>query len=224
MWQQRFYLLKTRQLLLLLQLEKIGSESRKTILDKYHPRNIFSTLNKIVSASICSLRNRFLVLKNTTHSRRGLSKNDSEKFKAMECRNFIQPHCEVSGTRKHLVIGRSRQSGEVGESPFLDAHHRAVPWRWVSIISDHSQIQFWNFTQQLEPQENRKSDSGCQGKQDVLSSMFLTTLRSFCDLVKVTERAKDLQWEALLCKPQRHPFGKEASSFFTMLKLPKRYH
>lgn len=84
--------------------EKIGGASGQTILDKYCCRNRSSVLDKIVSASICSLPNMLLVLKDTTYSRGKLCKNSSEKFKPLECRNCIQLHGEVSGIRKSRKV------------------------------------------------------------------------------------------------------------------------
>lgn len=197
-WQQLHYLLKTKQQLRLVQLGKIGTESGKTILDKDHPWNIFCILDKTVSSSICGLPSMLFVLKDTSHSRRRLCKHGSEKFKHMACRSFILPHWEVSGTRQHLVIERSRQSGKECKAPFLTANHHAAPWKWVYIISDLSQIKFWKFTQTPEAQKYihtymRKFNRGRWVEQNVLYCLFLTTFPSFWYITKVIERAEDRQ-------------------------------
>lgn len=99
MWQKFLYLLKTVHLFLLLQLEKISNKASKTILDKYYPGNIFSSLDKIVSTSIWSLTDMFQAMMDTTHSRGDCVRMAHKKFKPIECRNFIQPLCEDSRTR-----------------------------------------------------------------------------------------------------------------------------
>ena len=83
-------MLKTRELPLPLQLEKFGSENRKKILNEYHPKNIFNLLDKTVSASIYSLPNMILVMKDTTHSRRDCDR--------MAQRNLSQWNIEISNS------------------------------------------------------------------------------------------------------------------------------
>lgn len=66
--------------------------------------------------------------------------------------------------------GRSRWSGELGEVFFLASRQRAVPGRWVCVISGLGQVKLWKFTQQSQPHKNGKSDRGCQVKQNVCIS------------------------------------------------------
>lgn len=121
-------------LLLLLQLDKTGHKSGKKILDKYQPRNIFNALDKMVSASICSLPNMFLVRKDITHSRRRFCKNASEKCKPTEHRNFTQLHGEDYWSRKHLFTDRPTETGEARQAPLLAANDM-LPHADVSVSS-----------------------------------------------------------------------------------------